>query len=174
MVLAGGGGRGGAVAFSLLGSRRGRAAAACSRPRAMLAGGPWRRAKWGGGQQRLFCFHRSACARPRWQGVGGSALAGESAATLGRRRLRVSGYFAGWCWGGGVSGVVLMGRRRWRIGVGRGAVTVLAPARWCRRGRDPAINKRWKVEGGSGGRQASHGVGGGLIVIIKLSNFNHE
>ena len=80
---------------------------------------------------------------------------------LGRRRLRVSGDLAGWRWGGHFSGVVLMGRRRWRIGGGRGVVTVLAPARWCRRGRDPTINKRWKVEGGSGGRQARHGVGGG-------------
>jgi len=52
--------------------------------------------------------------------------------------------------------------------VGSGCVKVLVPARCCQGGRDPTINKRWKVERGSGGRQARREVwGGGLIVIIK-------
>ena len=50
----------------------------------------WRsRAKLGGGQQRMLRSRCSACAFPHWRGVGGSALEGESAATLGRWRRRV-------------------------------------------------------------------------------------
>jgi hypothetical protein len=61
----------------------------------------------------------------RW-GVGGCASGGLLQVGVG------VGALAGrCCWGGGV-------------------VTALAPAYWCRRGRDPTINMRWKVEGGMG------------------------
>ncbi len=98
-------------------------------------------------------------------------------AILGRWRQRVSvgalsaarhrGFCSlalGWArWRGGIDGTSVVAR--W---LGRGNVTALAPARWCWRRRDPTINNRWKVEGGSG-EQSLHRVGGMiLIVIIKL------
>ncbi len=130
----------------------------------------------GGGAAVHALLASLACTRPHWRGVGG--WGGGSSACFARvarlALVRVGGVLGvvvrwrgngqqrwGWRWGGHFSGVVFMGRRRWRIGGGRGVVTVLAPARWCWRGRDPTINKRWKVEGGSGGRQKRHGVGGG-------------
>ena len=67
--------------------------------------------------------------------VGGGAAAHASLASLG---LRSFACWRGnrrqrWSWrcGGHFSRVVFMRRRRWRIGGGRGVVTVLAPARWC-------------------------------------------
>ena len=62
-----------------------------------------------------------------------------------------------------------MGRRRWRIGGDRVVVTVLAPARWCRRGRDPTINKRWK--GGVGGDKHVMELGGGVNCNHKIKYF---
>ncbi len=57
-------------------------------------------------------------------------------------------------WRGGIDGMLVVAR--W---LGRGIFTALVPARWCRRRRDPTINNRWKVEGGSG-EQSLHRVGG--------------
>ena len=88
----------------------------------------------------------------RWQGnwwqywgIGGGALA------LGRRRLRVTGDFAAWRWGGRVGGVVLMGCWWWRVGWA-GELS----RRWRRRAgvggggtRQSTIGGRWKGGVGS-------------------------
>ncbi len=56
----------------------------------------------------LLCLRRSACSCQQWQGVGGSALAGDVVAYV--------------------------------VGI----LTVLVPARWCQKRRDPTINMRWR------------------------------
>jgi hypothetical protein len=86
-------------------------------------------------------------------------LAGESVAMLGywRRHVGVGALSAacqrgfcrlalGWVrWQGGVNGASAV--VHWW---GRGDVMALVPVHWCRRGREPTINKRWKVKGKSG------------------------
>ncbi len=78
---------------------------------------------------RLHCLRYSACACQHWWGVGGSALAGELVAMLGRWRLHVgigtmlrhwrlcvSRAFAGWRGSGHISGVVMLGHQWWHVG----------------------------------------------------------
>jgi len=94
----------------------------------------------GGGQRRSRHLAHFAGGPGRSRGGGSSACfariarlalvrVGEVLGVVcwrGNRRQRWS-----WRCGGHFSRVVFMRRRRWRIGGGRGVVTVLAPARWC-------------------------------------------
>ena len=127
---------------------------------------------------------RLACARPRWQGVGGSALEGESAATLGRWRRRV---------GVGASSAARQRRfsrlaLRWALYQG-GVDGALAVAHWWRQGHSHGVgagalvpegggpDNQQELEGGLGEWgviSTSWSWGGGVMVIIKLSIFNHE
>ncbi len=109
-------------------------------------------------------------------------MAGELVAILGRWRRRVGvgasldarhrGFCSlalGWArWRGGIDGTSVVAR--W---LGRGIVTALAPARWCRRRRDPTINNRWKVEGRSG-EQSLHRVWGMILIVINKLRKTHQ
>jgi hypothetical protein len=128
---------GGAVVLALLGPCRGQAADA-------LAHAMRLQSIWGGAAVAL----GSRCWRPRsnWE-------EGQHVAWLALIRV------------GGVLGVVhWQGNQQHVGGIGNGNLGLGLLA--CRRGRDPTINMRWKVEGGRGeGGDNCHGVGGGEVII---------
>jgi hypothetical protein len=133
----------------------------------------WRsRAKLGGGSRACFArVARLALVRVgevlgwlvRWRGnrwqrwrVGGGA------SVLGRRRLRVSGDLAGWCWGGRFSGVVLRGASAVAHWWGQGRCHGVGAGALVSEGEGP--DNQQEVEGGRrewGATSTSWSWGGG-------------
>jgi hypothetical protein len=86
------------------------------------------RVKVGGGQQCLLCMVHIV------GGAGQSCGEGSGAALLAALGLLLLARAGCWglCVGGGCCYYVV------------GILTVLVPARWCQKRRDPTINMRWK------------------------------
>ncbi len=148
-----------AAALALLGSRLGRAAdalarAACSWPGGMgdgqrrsrclahVTGGQGR--SWGGAAALTSLDSHSSV----WRVVGGSVLAGELAAILGRQQLFIGSCASARLLQVGVGAGGLEGRCGWASTVGRWRGRVTLSQSWqpvlVTEGGDPTINMTWK------------------------------